>query len=115
VFIWAGVIFFASAQQTLPGPNTISLDYLLKKTAHIFVYAVLYFLTFRAVKKTFPDRHRLHFGLPLIFCILFAFSDEFHQSFVPGRQPSLTDVGYDAIGASITLLLVKWKNSPLNR
>lgn len=31
--------------------------------------------------------------------ILFAISDEFHQGFVPGRTPSLLDIGSDTLGA----------------
>ena len=33
-----------------------------------------------------------------VFCVLFAFLDEYHQSFVAGRGPSLRDVGIDSIG-----------------
>lgn len=45
--------------------------------------------------------------------ILYAFTDEFHQSFVPGRTPSLIDVGIDTIGAFIGLVpvwLQSWRN-----
>ena len=44
--------------------------------------------------------------LALLFAILYAISDEFHQSFVPGRHPSWVDVlGFDGGGALIVLSL----------
>jgi VanZ family protein len=37
-------------------------------------------------------------------CILYAITDEYHQSFVPGRSPRGMDVGIDALGAVLGLL-----------
>ncbi len=42
----------------------------------------------------------------LLFCLLCGISDEFHQSFIPGRFPSLADIGADVLGA--TLFLLGW-------
>jgi VanZ family protein len=36
--------------------------------------------------------------------VLFALSDEFHQSFVRGRHSALRDVGIDSLGALLALL-----------
>ena len=49
--------------------------------------------------------------LAWFLAILFASSDEFHQSFVPGRGAGLTDVGIDALGAGIGLAFAQvfWK------
>ena len=47
--------------------------------------------------------------LALLFALLYASSDEFHQSFVPGRHPSWVDVlGFDGGGALIALSLGLW-------
>jgi len=40
--------------------------------------------------------------------VLYAASDEFHQSFVPGRSCRLLDVLFDATGAAIALGLI-WR------
>lgn len=40
----------------------------------------------------------------LIITIGYGFLDEWHQTFVPGRFGSLTDVGFDGMGAVIGLL-----------
>jgi VanZ family protein len=51
-----------------------------------------------------------HFGLRLALAgplsLLYAFSDEVHQLVVPGREGKLADVGIDAIGIMIGLLVI---------
>ena len=42
-----------------------------------------------------------------IVCVGFAGLDEYHQSFVAGRGPSVKDVGIDSIGAFVGILLVQ--------
>ena len=42
-----------------------------------------------------------------IICVGFAGLDEYHQSFVANRGPSLRDVGIDSIGALIGILMVQ--------
>lgn len=39
-----------------------------------------------------------------LLAILYAFTDEFHQSFIPGRTPWLVDIAIDGVGALIGLL-----------
>ena len=107
VLIWAGLIFLFSAQQTLPGPEDAVLNFLVKKLAHIFVYAGLYFWIFRALALTLPQRQKTAiFYLPLLLTILYAITDEIHQSFVGGRTATIRDIGYDFLGASLVML---WK------
>ena len=38
--------------------------------------------------------------------VTYAASDEFHQSFVPGRGPSIIDVGIDSLGVLTGILIV---------
>ncbi len=42
--------------------------------------------------------------VPFVFVILYGMSDEWHQSFVPGRSPDLRDVMADGIGGTIAQL-----------
>ena len=44
-----------------------------------------------------------------LLAILYAASDEFHQSFVAGRGATLMDVGIDSIGAGLGLWWAKKK------
>ena len=103
---WASLIFFLSSQQVLPGPGVSSLDFFFKKVAHMFVYAVLYFLLSRGVelvvdKKSDP---RIRLFLPMLLVVGYAVSDEVHQYFVPNRYATLRDVGYDILGSSLVVL-----------
>jgi VanZ family protein len=103
--LWGVLIFAFSAQPTLPGPDIYSVDFLFKKMAHITVYAVLYLLLYFGVARTTPaTNHSRKVWLPLLICFVYAATDEFHQSLVPNRTPTLRDIGYDLLGASIAFL-----------
>jgi VanZ family protein len=98
-----GVIFFFSAQPVLPGFELDTLDFVFKKIAHMFVFAVLYFLIHRGLVLD-QGLTKGRWWQALVFCLLYAISDELHQSFSPNRHPSLRDVGFDMIGASSVFL-----------
>jgi VanZ family protein len=107
VMAWAGLIFFFSSLQTVPSPQDTVLNFILKKSAHIFEYAVLYWLAFRAVNRdeTSSQKKRGDYLTPLVFTLIYAIFDEIHQSFVPNRHAKLYDVGFDLVGA----LLAIWR------
>lgn len=103
--LWASVIFTFSSQTTLPGFTESVYDFTLKKFAHIIVYLVLYLFVHRAVYRTIKKEHtKLILFLPIIICAIYATSDEFHQSLVPGRYASLRDIAYDMLGVFISFL-----------
>lgn len=105
VIAWATLIFIFSSQQVLPGLTVSSYDFFFKKSAHVFVYAVLYTLSFRAVfLLSNPKQKALQLWLPLVFCLLYAISDEWHQSLTPHRFPTARDVGYDMLGVGLAWL-----------
>ncbi|MBR5116337.1 MAG: VanZ family protein, partial [Lachnospiraceae bacterium] len=59
-----------------------------------------------STEKDRRDRETLlSCGFALIIAVLYAASDEFHQSFVPGRSCMLGDVGIDSLGALAGILL----------
>ena len=43
--------------------------------------------------------------LSFIICLLYAISDEVHQTLIPGRSGEVSDVILDTIGASIGILI----------
>ena len=80
----------------------------LRKYAHMAEYAMLAVpsaLFFRELltEQRLPLRAA---GCSLIFCVLYACSDEYHQTFVPGRAGTMVDVGVDTAGAVFGLVLV---------
>lgn len=83
-----------------------SIHYYVRKAAHMTVYFLL------AIAVSFPLYVYRIRGIWLmllagIICVVFAGLDEYHQSFVAGRGPSLKDVGIDSIGAFVGILLVQ--------
>lgn len=106
---WAVLIFLLSAQSNIPGPEVVVLDFVFKKTAHIFVYSVLYVLLYRAVRMTFArsaSSSTRSWLLPMLICFVYAASDELHQSMVMGRTSTIRDVGYDMLGVLVSFLAI---------
>jgi VanZ family protein len=101
VVLWMGMIFALSAQSRLPSAPQPWLDVLVKKGGHFAVYAVLAALIWRA----FEWRSRA-WSWAWLLAVIYAISDEWHQSFVAGRHPQATDVLIDACGAATALLIV---------
>lgn len=103
--MWAGLIFLFSSQAILPGFEQSIYDFILKKLAHIFVYLVLYTLVVRGVTSTINKKYKnTIIFLPILICLIYAVSDEFHQSLVPGRYATFRDIGYDMLGVTIAFL-----------
>ena len=107
---WMGLIFALSAQPDLhhaPGPW---LDTLLKKAGHAAVYGVLAWLYQRALRQRFGEGHTsatLRIA-SISLAMVYALSDEYHQTFVPGRNGRLFDVAVDVVGACAAMLLDWW-------
>lgn len=100
---WMGLIFTLSHQPTLPKVPGMaaSLTSILGHFLVYFVLAVVLWWTLGAFELSPSQRILLAFGGAL----LYGFSDEWHQSFVPGRDPSLMDNVIDAIGAATGLAI----------
>lgn len=113
LILWMGIIFALSAQERLPQPD---LGFIWQdKVQHAAAYAVLAFLTFSAAALLRRLRRSgvMLFGITLAWAALYGLSDEWHQSFVPGRDASALDWLADVIGAAIALLalslLRRWR------
>jgi VanZ family protein len=77
-------------------------DLLVKKGGHAIGYAMLGVAYFFALPGRLAPAYRA--VLSFLMALLFALSDEFHQSFVRGRTSALRDVGIDSAGAALALL-----------
>ena len=77
----------------------------MRKVIHASVYFVLAFFIMTLLGIIFD--HKKYFftmTLALVICIIFAMTDEFHQTFVAGRTGQLLDVIIDSAGAAVGLL-----------
>lgn len=103
----------------LPEKEQLSIldkaTFIIRKSAHFSLFATLGFLVSMSV-----GRRRLFSSASvgvILFCFLYAVSDEIHQSFVPGRSCEFRDMMIDTSGAltgmlvSMALLLILTKIS----
>ncbi len=95
------VIFLFSSQPGDNLPDFLDWDYVVKKTSHAIGYGLLalsYFHFFKYDNKKY--------WLAWLLALIFSATDEFHQSFVPGRHVSITDaLIFDNLGAAMALWL----------
>lgn len=74
-------------------------SFIVRKTAHVTEYMILYILIFRVVTLYFNTKKSKLIALLCMF--LYASTDEIHQLFVPGRSGMVRDVFIDSIGGII--------------
>lgn len=79
------------------------IDHVVRKTAHFTEYAIFGMLTL-GVYISWIKRKKI--VLPLLWCALYAASDEFHQLFVSGRSAMWQDAVLDSAGALTGIVLL---------
>lgn len=105
-------IFYKNFNDMTIAEQTEILDlisHIIRKTAHFVIYAALGFFVFlTSGHKRMFCRETLWV---LLFCGLYAVSDEIHQYFVPGRACMIRDMLLDTCGSitgiTASFLLVK--------
>ena len=96
-----GAIFFFSSLPSSRIPHYGSLDLLIKKGGHAIGFGLLGLSYYFALPRRLS---RIYRGMTaFLMVVLFALSDEYHQSFVQGRTSSLTDVFIDTFGALVAI------------
>ena len=101
VLLWLPVIaalLLSFRLSSVPGTEfaTPVPDYV----AHMIQYLLLGLLVLRGFNDGMQNRPDARTMLwAVLFCLVWAVADEFHQSFVPGRDASAGDVLSDLVGA----------------
>lgn len=101
-----GLIFVLSS---LPGSTLSPLEFEdAHLIAHLLLFGTLYYLGYRALRFQNYSRLLREFSLlaALLFVMLYGATDEYHQSFTPGRQMELKDFLWDVLASVIVLLIV---------
>ncbi len=123
VVLWCAVIYCFSEFSFFTGENTehiirhmikdlsfagaegndtsFSLNFVIRKFAHLSAFGVLAVLVWKALVP-----HRFAYIGAWSFAVLYAATDEWHQSFEPGRTALVSDVLIDATGAALALWVV---------
>jgi VanZ family protein len=118
VLFWASLIFFFSTdifssantagalgpilQQIFPvltADHIERIHAVIRKLGHFTEYFIFGRLLWRALRfHDFSRSPSRRFALSIAITLLYAVSDEWHQSFIPSRTPSVIDVLIDTIG-----------------
>ncbi len=80
----------------------------IRKIAHFSIYTLVGFLLMALLSTYENIKRKNQIYISTILGILYAISDEIHQSFTPGRGPKITDVFIDSFGIlfGITVILL---------
>lgn len=100
--IFLSVVSFLFGERAAGAVPIDTLEFLIRKAAHMTEYAILFGLYCHALRVS-GAKHTARTAL--LMSAAYAASDEFHQSFTDGRGPSPVDVCIDTAGASLALLL----------
>jgi VanZ family protein len=100
-----GCIFWFSSQPSASLPNFNWADAIVKKGGHVTGYGLLAWSYWHALVYRKEKR-----WLTWVLVILYAMTDEFHQSFVAGRHSSIWDVLiFDNLGALLSLWITSYR------
>ena len=76
------------------------LSFLVRKSAHLFIYFALGFCAANTLSQITDNRKRV-FWISLCWCSFYGATDEIHQYFIPGRSAMWQDWVLDTVGALI--------------
>ncbi len=123
--VYGSIIFYLSSLSSFPEemPSFWGFD----KIIHFIEYYIFGYLISRCFtdgeNSTFRKRQAILWTIGI--GVFYAFTDEWHQSFVPGRDPSAWDVLSDALGVTFAALtfqgirkqvsVIKWMENLLER
>ena len=90
------------------GRELRTLNYAVRKFAHTFEYFILGLMLFRAFRGGASSKRGVL--MCAVFSVLgvafYAFTDEFHQMYVPGRGGGeISDVGIDTMGGALAQIV----------
>ena len=126
LIMWMLVIFcFSSANADVSGGQSMSLtekligllgmnlpentvniiETIIRKIAHFGEYTVLGVLSVLYASSAIPHK-KWSWIYALVFCVMYAVSDEIHQYFVPGRACSMFDICVDTSGSLAGIYLL---------
>lgn len=98
------MIFLLSHQPGAPDSGSGRLRFGIEKLGHLAVYAGLAMLLLVAFGQHHLRRRR-RLWWTFVIVASYAVLDELHQTIVPGRSPTVTDVGIDMVGGLIGMVV----------
>jgi VanZ family protein len=81
--------------------------FVIRKCAHLSEYAAFAVFLYWALESPRTHSWRLRLATASVLLAgMYSLTDEYHQSLVPGRTPSLVDCGIDTLGATLGMLVL---------
>lgn len=111
LFLYCGLIYWLSDQPSLPVPMLFPHQ---DKVHHGGAYFIMGLLAARSL-NFFIRSPILLILAGLFFCSAYGAFDEWHQSFVPGRDADAADWMADTAGAALGILFFTFFLRPANR
>ncbi|MDD1623017.1 MAG: VanZ family protein [Methylococcaceae bacterium] len=108
---YCGLIYWLSDQTGLPTPELFENQ---DKLQHFLAYFVMGILAWRAIAHL-PWRREWTLLASFGFCCIYGLSDEWHQSFVVGRDASALDWMADSIGGLVAAISCYWHASRIRQ
>lgn len=97
---YCGLLFYLSSQSELP--DTGAVFPLGDKTAHMIAYGGLAGLVSIGIRRSNDSvAPVVQWSVPIAFAVLYGFTDELHQAFVPIRTFEWLDLVADGVGACL--------------
>lgn len=108
LILWMAVIFSFSSFPGSPVKYEMPMSlYVERKGAHIFEFFLLALLAWNALSAFFPkEKKGFLLSIVAMSSLLYAFLDETHQLFVPGREGRLADTLYDSSGIMLAIAAI---------
>jgi len=78
---------------------------IIRKGAHLSIYTLVGIFIMSFI-STYKIHLKYKFLISILVGLVYASSDEIHQSFIPGRTASIIDVGIDTVGVFLGIILV---------
>ena len=79
---------------------------IVRKTAHFTIYSMLGIWVINFINTFERLKISKRVIISLLFCALYAITDEIHQTFISGRSGEIRDVLIDSLGALTGILLI---------
>lgn len=95
--LWGSLIFYLSNQPDLSSGLPTIYDFILRKVAHVTVFAILAYF----VASIFMKTSRPYLIFVIFASIAYALTDEIHQLSVHGRSGNARDILIDSAGVAI--------------
>lgn len=107
--VWMSIIFYFSSFPKVSVTGNTFYAFVIFKALHIIEYAVLYVLLFRAFYSISEKKLALKYQFLLAFLVgvLYAISDEVHQTFIPTREGKLRDALIDTGGIVLMYIYIR--------